>query len=73
MCCYFLFILVLLPNYEELDGLVISAHRRAIAKVKKRWSIIGWEIKNLLSRAPPCFERHVELLVPAAFAVVNTH
>jgi hypothetical protein len=28
---------------------------------------------NLLSRAPPCFGRHVKLLVPAAFAVVSTH
>jgi hypothetical protein len=29
--------------------------------------------QNLLSRAPPCFGRHVKLLVPAAFAVVSTH
>jgi hypothetical protein len=29
--------------------------------------------KYLLSRAPPCFRRHVKLLVPAAFAVVSTH
>jgi hypothetical protein len=32
--------------------------------------------KNLLSRVPLCFEtfeRHVKLLVPAAFAVVSTH
>jgi hypothetical protein len=27
--------------------------------------------QKLLSRAPPCFGRHVKLLVPAAFAVVN--
>jgi hypothetical protein len=25
----------------------------------------------ILSRAPPCFRRHVKLLVPAAFAVVS--
>jgi hypothetical protein len=29
--------------------------------------------QNLLSRAPPCFERHVKLLVPAAFAVISTY
>jgi hypothetical protein len=28
---------------------------------------------NLLSRAPPCFGRHVKPFVPAAFAVVSTH
>jgi hypothetical protein len=45
---------------------------RAIAEVKQRWSVIGWLIKNLLSRAPPCFRTHVKLLVPAAFGVVST-
>jgi hypothetical protein len=34
---------------------------------------MGWAIKNLLSRAPPCFGGHVKPLVPAAFAVVSTH
>jgi hypothetical protein len=34
--------------------------------------VIGWMSKNLLSRAPPCFGRHVKPLIPAAFAVVNT-
>jgi hypothetical protein len=29
--------------------------------------------KKKLSRAPPCFGRHVKPLVPAAFAVVSTH
>jgi hypothetical protein len=29
--------------------------------------------QNLLSRAPPCSGRHVEMLVLAAFAVVSTH
>jgi hypothetical protein len=29
--------------------------------------------QNLLSRAPPCFRRHVKPLVSAAFAVVSTH
>jgi hypothetical protein len=41
----------------------------AIAEVKQRWSVIGWVTKKLLSRAPPCFGRHVK---SAAFAVVNT-
>jgi hypothetical protein len=58
---------------EELDGPVISALWRAIAEVKQRLSVIGWVTKNLLSRAPPCFRRHVNPLVPAAFAVVSTH
>jgi hypothetical protein len=42
-------------------------------KLSKRWSVIEWLTKNLLSRAPPCFGRHVKSLVPAAFAVVSTH
>jgi hypothetical protein len=42
-------------------------------KLSKRWSVIGWVIKNVLSRAPPCFGRHVKPLVPAVFAVVSTH
>jgi hypothetical protein len=29
--------------------------------------------QNVLSLAPPCFGRHVKLLVPVAFAVVSTH
>jgi hypothetical protein len=29
--------------------------------------------QNVLSRAPPRFEMHVKLLVPAAFDVVSTH
>jgi hypothetical protein len=28
---------------------------------------------HILSRAPPCFARHVKPLVPAIFAVVRTH
>jgi hypothetical protein len=47
--------------------------RRAIAEAKQRWSVIGWVTKNLLSRAPPGFGRHVKPLVLAAFAVVSTH
>jgi hypothetical protein len=56
---------------EELDGPAGSTLRRAIAEVKQRWSVIIWVTKNLLSRAPPCFGRHVKPLVPAAF--VSTH
>jgi hypothetical protein len=56
---------------EELGGPTVSALRRAIAEAKQRWSVIGWVIKNLLSQAPSYFGRHVEPLVPAAFAVVQ--
>jgi hypothetical protein len=58
---------------EELDDPAVSAVQRAVAEVKRRWSVIGWVTKNLLSRTPPCFEKHVKPLVPAAFAVVSTH
>jgi hypothetical protein len=55
------------------DGPAVTAFRSAIAEVKQRWLIIGWVTKNLLSRAPPAFGRHVNLLVPAEFAVVSTN
>jgi hypothetical protein len=54
---------------EEFDGPTVSALQRAIAEVQ-RWSVIGWVTKNLLSRAPPCFKRHVK---PAEFALVSTY
>jgi hypothetical protein len=57
---------------EELDGPAVSALRRAIAKDKQRWSVIG-QSKNLLSQTPPSFRRHVKPLVPDAFAVVSTY
>jgi hypothetical protein len=44
-----------------------------IAEAKQHWSVVGWVTKNLLSRASPCFGRHVKPLVPAEFAVVTTH
>jgi hypothetical protein len=47
--------------------------RWAIAEAKQLWSVIGWVTKNLLSRVPPCFGKHVKPLVPAAFAVVSIH
>jgi hypothetical protein len=45
--------------------------RRTIAEAKQYWSIIGWVTKNLLTRDPPCFARHVKPLVPAGLAVVS--
>jgi hypothetical protein len=36
--------------------------------VRQGW-LIRWVTKNVLSRAPPGFGRHVKLLVPAAFAI----
>jgi hypothetical protein len=58
---------------EEHDGRAVSAlsvrsRKLSIVEVS-HW--IGDQ--NLLSRAPPCFGRHVKLLVPAAFPVVSTH
>jgi hypothetical protein len=35
--------------------------------------VIGWVTKNLLSRAPPNFGRHVKPLVLIAFVDVSTH
>jgi hypothetical protein len=35
----------------------------AIADAKQRWSVIEWVTKNVLSRAPPCFGRHVKPLL----------
>jgi hypothetical protein len=43
---------------DELDGPATSA----IAQVKQRWSVIGWVTKNLLSRTPSCFGRHIKPL-----------
>jgi hypothetical protein len=58
-------------TFDELDGPAVSAFRRAITEFKQHWSVIGWVTKNLLSRASPCFGRHVKPLVPIAFAVVS--
>jgi hypothetical protein len=55
--------------WEELNGPAVSGLRRAIAEVKQRWSVIGCVTKNVLSRTPPCFGRHVKPLVPVAFAL----
>jgi hypothetical protein len=32
---------------EELDGLAVSALRRAITEVKQRWLVIGWVTKHI--------------------------
>jgi hypothetical protein len=45
----------------------------AIAEVKRRWSVIGWVTKHLLSRTHPCLGRHIKPLVPPTFADVSTH
>jgi hypothetical protein len=63
--------LIIKQYVENFDGPAVSSIRRAIAEVKQRWSVIGWATKNFLSLAPPCFVRHVKLLVSAAFAVVS--
>jgi hypothetical protein len=47
-------------SYEELDSPAVNVFRRAIAEVKQRWSVIGWVIKNLLSRAG----LHLQSLAP---------
>jgi hypothetical protein len=58
---------IFILNYfflEKLFGPACSALRRAIDKVKERWSVIGWVTKNLLSQVPPCFGRHVKPSAP---------
>jgi hypothetical protein len=37
--------------------------RRTIAEAKQHWLVTGWVTNNLLSRARPCFGRHVKPLV----------
>jgi hypothetical protein len=60
---------------RELDGpVIISAFgvrrwkQSTFTKVSHRLGDL-----NLLYRAPPCFRRHVKLLVSAPFAIVSTH
>jgi hypothetical protein len=55
---------------EEFDGpadSVLGVRSRKLCNVPKGQSS---DNQNL---APPCFGRHVKLLVMAAFAVVSTH
>jgi hypothetical protein len=60
-------------NIEELDGRAVSTlvRLRKLSNVRRGQSSDGDQ--NVLSRAPPCFGRHVKPLVPVAFAVVSTH
>jgi hypothetical protein len=60
----------LVLSYKYSRG---AQSRHTIVEAKQRWSVIRWLTKNLLSRAPSCFERHVKPLLPAAFVVVSTH
>jgi hypothetical protein len=52
-------------THKELDG----------PTVKQRWWVIGWVTKNLISRVPPFFGRHVKLLVLRlqSLALTNPH
>jgi hypothetical protein len=59
---------------EELDGRAVSAlsvWTRKLSNDRRGQSLDGWA--KFITRAPPCFGRHVKLLVPAAFAVVSIH
>jgi hypothetical protein len=56
---------------KELYGPAVSLLQRMIAKVKQRWSVIGWVTKYLLYWVSPCFGRHVKPLAPAA--TINPH
>jgi hypothetical protein len=51
---------------------VLSVCDREVKQLSHR-SFIGRSTKNLLSRARPCFGRHVEPVVPAAFAFVRIY
>jgi hypothetical protein len=59
---------------EELYGRAVSAlgvrSRKLSTGLNGR---LRMGDQNLLSRAPPCFGRHVKPLVPVAFAIVSTH
>jgi hypothetical protein len=64
---------MMMMSDEELDGSAVSAlgvRSRMLSNV-----IVSHRRgdQNLLSRAPPCFEKQVKPLVPAAFVVVSTH
>jgi hypothetical protein len=58
---------------EELGGRAVSA----LSVRSQKLSIVRRGIwmgdQNLLSRAPPCFGRHVKQLAPAVFPVVSIH
>jgi hypothetical protein len=57
-----------------LDGRAVSALSIRTRKLSNDRKVSHWMGDQiLLSRAPPCFGRHVKLLVLAAFAVVSIH
>jgi hypothetical protein len=59
---------------EELDSLAVSALDMRSRKLSTGLNgHHGMGDQNLLSRAPPCFGRHVKPLVPVAFAIVSTY
>jgi hypothetical protein len=59
-----------IPN-RSLQGLGNPGGLVAISSNHDRYCEL--HTRHLLSRAPPCFGRHVKLLVPVAFAIVSTH
>jgi membrane-bound lytic murein transglycosylase MltF len=68
----FLLFITELKGSEGAQRLRVQYARRTIVEAKQHSSVIEC-YKKLISRAPPCFERHVKSLVPAVFAVVSTH
>ncbi|RVE44365.1 hypothetical protein evm_010986 [Chilo suppressalis] len=65
----------LYPSPREARWRNWLARSAAIVEVKQlsQWLVFGWVTKNLVSRAPSCFGRHVKPFVPAASAVGSTH
>jgi hypothetical protein len=50
-------------NFINLFYLIYPKKAIAEAKLRSQWSVMGWVTKNLSSRAPACFGRHVKPLV----------
>jgi hypothetical protein len=57
-------------SYEDLDNPASVCARRTIAKVKQRWSVVGWVTKIIWSSS---VLPKLKPLVPPAIAVVSTH
>jgi hypothetical protein len=58
---------------EKLDCPAVSALGVRSRKLNNFGRSSDGLSKNGLSRDPPCFGRHVKLLIPAVFALVSTH
>jgi hypothetical protein len=58
---------------EEIEGPAVSALGERSRKLSNVLDSHRMGDQNLLSRAPPCFVRHVKPLVPVTFAVVSPH